>query len=87
MFSESSYDAMLHGEATVNAAGINVRNSVSIAKALQKAALRIRDDEETEAPYYWARSVTCAPWKLPVQMIKSWIAVDHVYAGFVAFLG
>jgi CHAT domain-containing protein len=40
------------------------RQTVNVARALQQAALRIRDDEATEAPYHWAGFVMSGLWKL-----------------------
>jgi CHAT domain-containing protein len=38
---------------------------VDLARALQKAVLRIRDEEKTEAPYHWASFTVCGLWKVP----------------------
>ncbi|KAF8462850.1 CHAT domain-containing protein [Kalaharituber pfeilii] len=39
------------------------RPVVDVARALQRAVLEIRDNEETEAPYHWAASTLSGLWK------------------------
>jgi CHAT domain-containing protein len=38
---------------------------VDVARAVQKAALEIRDVDATEAPYHWASFVVCGLWEYP----------------------
>jgi CHAT domain-containing protein len=65
-FTKHFYDALdkTRGDGDGEGGQSGKRQTVNVARALQQAALRIRDDEATEAPYHWAGFVMSGLWKL-----------------------